>query len=167
MNNSAVLAFDIETVPDAQLLKQHYETPDVEDAKIIERAAQDALKKSDGRSDFLPLVFHRVVTISYVNYADDQLSIVSLAHPEHNEKQALDGFFRIFERQSPLLVSWNGSGFDLPVLLLRAVQHGVATHGFWNGPPGINGASTPAATTTPIRMSWTCCRYARYVALPS
>ncbi len=31
----------------------------------------------------------------------------------------------------PTLVSWNGSGFDLPVLNYRALRHGVRAHRYW------------------------------------
>jgi len=32
----------------------------------------------------------------------------------------------------PQLVSWNGGGFDLPVLNYRALRHGVAAPKFWD-----------------------------------
>ncbi len=134
MSDNVVLAFDIETIPDARLLKLHYDEPEAEDEQIIERARQEALEKSDGRSDFLRLIFHRIVAISYVHYGRDELCIKSLAHPQLNEKEALHEFFCLIEQQSPLLVSWNGSAFDLPVLVLRALHHGVSARGFWNGP---------------------------------
>ena len=35
------------------------------------------------------------------------------------------------ERYSPMLVSWNGSGFDLPVLHYRALRHGIQAPRYW------------------------------------
>ena len=35
------------------------------------------------------------------------------------------------ERYAPDLVSWNGSGFDLPVLHYRALRHGVQAPRYW------------------------------------
>jgi hypothetical protein len=40
-------------------------------------------------------------------------------------------FFDGIERYSPTLVSWNGSGFDLPVLHYRAMRHRVQAHRYW------------------------------------
>ncbi len=43
-----------------------------------------------------------------------------------DEKKLLQGFFGYFERLKPRLVSFNGRGFDLPVLKYRAMKHGVS-----------------------------------------
>jgi predicted PolB exonuclease-like 3'-5' exonuclease len=40
-------------------------------------------------------------------------------------------FFDGLERYTPTLVSWNGSGFDLPVLAYRALRHGVNARRYW------------------------------------
>ena len=42
-----------------------------------------------------------------------------------DEKLLLQGFFNYFERLKPRLVSYNGRGFDLPVLKYRAMAHGI------------------------------------------
>ena len=42
-----------------------------------------------------------------------------------DEKQLLTGFFKHFERLRPRLVSYNGRGFDLPVLKYRAMVHDI------------------------------------------
>ena len=40
-------------------------------------------------------------------------------------------FFDGIERYSPDLVSWNGGGFDLPVLHYRALRHGIQAPRYW------------------------------------
>ena len=40
-------------------------------------------------------------------------------------------FFSGLDRYSPELVSWNGQGFDLPVLHYRALLHGVNAERYW------------------------------------
>ena len=40
-------------------------------------------------------------------------------------------FYDGLQRYSPELVSWNGSGFDLPVLHYRALLHGVNAQRYW------------------------------------
>ncbi len=40
-------------------------------------------------------------------------------------------FFDGIERYTPDLVSWNGGGFDLPVLHYRAMKNGIAAPRYW------------------------------------
>lgn len=44
----------------------------------------------------------------------------------------LAGFFKTIERYTPKLVSWNGSGFDLPVLHYRSLIQGVPAPRYWD-----------------------------------
>ena len=48
-----------------------------------------------------------------------------------DEKEIIERFFDGIEKYTPDLVSWNGSGFDLPVLHYRALRHGVAAPRYW------------------------------------
>ena len=41
-------------------------------------------------------------------------------------------FFDGIEKYTPQLVSWNGSGFDLPVLHYRALVHGIPGCCYWD-----------------------------------
>ncbi|MCG8510427.1 MAG: 3'-5' exonuclease, partial [Rhodospirillales bacterium] len=43
-----------------------------------------------------------------------------------SEQELVAGFFQFFEHHKPRLVSFNGRGFDLPVLKYRAMKHGIA-----------------------------------------
>jgi 3'-5' exonuclease len=47
------------------------------------------------------------------------------------EPKLISDFFRIIDRYTPQIVSWNGSGFDFPVLHYRALIHGVAASRYW------------------------------------
>jgi predicted PolB exonuclease-like 3'-5' exonuclease len=47
------------------------------------------------------------------------------------EPKLIQDFYRIVERYTPQLVSWNGGGFDLPVLNYRALIHGINAARFW------------------------------------
>ena len=129
-----VVAFDIETVADTDLMRKSYKMPDAGDDEIVEKAKKQQLEKSDGRSDFLPLVFHKIAVVSAVIRRKDELHIVSKGPPGLNEKEAVESFYSWVDRASPVLVSWNGSGFDLPVIALRAMLHGVISEGYWQGP---------------------------------
>ena len=50
---------------------------------------------------------------------------------EGQEKDIIQRFYDGIEKFVPQLVSWNGGGFDLPVLNYRALIHGVAAPMFW------------------------------------
>jgi 3'-5' exonuclease len=41
-------------------------------------------------------------------------------------------FFDKIEKHQPQLVSWNGGGFDLPVLHYRGLKHGVVADKYWD-----------------------------------
>ena len=56
----------------------------------------------------------------------------SLGTPQSTEKELISRFFDGIERYAPNLVSWNGSGFDLPVLHYRSLIHGVTAPRYWD-----------------------------------
>ncbi|MCY4325749.1 MAG: 3'-5' exonuclease [Betaproteobacteria bacterium] len=129
-----VAAFDIETVPDPELLRRCYQDDNASDDELIERAEDEAIEKTG--SNMLPIQFHKIACISllYRDSGKDIFRISSKRPPEHSEKDALEAFFLLIDRHSPQLVSWNGSGFDLPVMHLRAMQHRVVCETYWRGP---------------------------------
>ena len=47
------------------------------------------------------------------------------------KKICSSGFFDGLDKFTPDLVSWNGAGFDLPVLHYRSLLHGVSAARFW------------------------------------
>ena len=50
----------------------------------------------------------------------------SLGEPGAPEAEIIQRFFDGIEKYTPDLVSWNGGGFDLPVLHYRALRHGIS-----------------------------------------
>ena len=129
---SPILAFDIETVPDCAGIRKIYDLPeDLPDHDIAEIAFQKRRVQS-GASDFLPPHLHRVVVISCVLRSDDGIKLFSLGEPETGEALAIQRFFDGIGKYVPQIVSWNGRGFDLPVLVNRALIHGVTALCFWD-----------------------------------
>ena len=49
-----------------------------------------------------------------------------------DEGQIIQRFFDGIEKYTPQLVSWNGGGFDLPVLHYRGLIHGVQCPRYWD-----------------------------------
>jgi predicted PolB exonuclease-like 3'-5' exonuclease len=54
-----------------------------------------------------------------------------VGEPGSSEAELLTRFFEGIEKYSPDLVSWNGSGFDLPVMHYRALFNGVEAARYW------------------------------------
>lgn len=127
MSRPPIVAFDIETIPDTALgrrLQGHGGGfLEVAEAMLAKR-----LEETEGRSDFLKTPWHRIVTISvaWLDLDRGQFKLGSLGDDDLDEGAVLEGFFAILRRaQPPLLVSWNGNGFDLPVIRYRAMLHGI------------------------------------------
>jgi 3'-5' exonuclease len=129
------LVFDIETIPDTAGLRLAWSLggsgPDALDDAAVAQAALDRRREATGR-DFLPHHLHRVVAIGCVFRNGDDVRIRCLGEPGDDERRLINDFFRAIERYTPQLVSWNGSGFDLPVLHYRALIHGIRAPRYWD-----------------------------------
>ncbi len=123
------LVFDIETVPDVELGRRAFNLHGLADAEVAK--AMFTLQRQQSGSDFLPHEQHRVVAISCVLRSRDALKVWSLGEPDSPESELIERFFDGIERFSPCLVSWNGAGFDLPVLHYRALKAGVQAPRYW------------------------------------
>jgi 3'-5' exonuclease len=123
------LAFDIETVPDVDFGRRLHDVSDLDDESVAKIMFFQQLQAR--QTNFLPLPQHRVVVISAVLRSRDGLRIFSLDAQASSEKDIVQRFFDGLERYSPELVSWNGAGFDLPVLHYRALRHGVSAPRYW------------------------------------
>ena len=124
------LVFDIETVPDTNLGRQLYGVADLDDEAV--GRIMYFKQRQARQTDFLPLVQHRIVAISAVlRTGEGELHVFSLGDVEAPEDEIVRRFFEGLDRYSPELVSWNGSGFDLPVLHYRALLHGVNAERYW------------------------------------
>jgi predicted PolB exonuclease-like 3'-5' exonuclease len=89
-------------------------------------------RRTQANTDFLPLHLHRVIVISCVLRDDEGVRVFSIGEPERDERATIQRFFDGIEKLTPQLVSWNGGGFDLPVLQLRGMIHGVTAPRYWD-----------------------------------
>jgi len=125
------LAFDIETIPDIAGLRRLHDLPDaLPDADVAEMAFQK--RRASHGHDFLPLHLHRVVAIACAMREGEHFRVWSLGEPDEDEASLLRRFFDGIERYTPQLVSWNGGGFDLPVMHYRALVHGLSAPRYWD-----------------------------------
>lgn len=123
------LVFDIETVPDVDFGRRYLALDGLEDEDVAQ--AMFALRRERTGSDFLPLHQQRIVAISCAMRSREGFRLWTLGDQDAGEAELVARFFDGIERYSPELVSWNGSGFDLPVLHYRALRHGVAAPRYW------------------------------------
>jgi predicted PolB exonuclease-like 3'-5' exonuclease len=126
-----VLVFDIETVPDvAGIRKLRDVDPAVSDADVAAMAFQ--LRRQAVGHDFLPLHLQRVVAISCALADEETFRVWSIGGNGESEGEIIQRFFDGIEKYTPQLVSWNGSGFDLPVLHYRGLVHAVRAPRYWD-----------------------------------
>jgi len=126
---SNVFAFDIETVPDVELGRRLHGLEGLSD-KQVGYVMQTRQREQTG-SEFLSLEQQRVVAISVAMRTREGFKAWSLGETGSPESELVSRFFDGIARYSPTLVSWNGSGFDLPVLNYRAMRHRVQAHRYW------------------------------------
>ena len=126
-----ILAFDIETIPDVETGRQLHGLDGLSD-KDVAQVMFAKRREQTGESDFLRHHLHRVVAISAVLRTGDSLRVWSLGEPDSSEAELIQRFFDGIEKYTPVLVSWNGGGFDLPVLHYRSLKYGVAAPRYWD-----------------------------------
>ena len=123
-----ICVFDIETIPDARLIRDvlHFEG---EDKEVSLLAMQDQEAKSG--SSFLPLSFHKIVAISAV-IADDFGIFRKVSSIEGgDEKAMIKNFLGFINKHNPKLISFNGRSFDIPLLMLRAMQYNLTCNAYF------------------------------------
>jgi predicted PolB exonuclease-like 3'-5' exonuclease len=125
-----VFVFDIETVPDTAAGRRLYGLDGLADAEVA-NVMFHKRRQETGEHEFLRLHLQRVVAISAVIRSGDLLKVWSLGDPGAPEEELIRRFFDGIEKFTPNLVSWNGSGFDLPVLHYRALLHGIPAPRYW------------------------------------
>jgi 3'-5' exonuclease len=123
------LVFDIETVPDTDLGRRLYDLRDLSDEHVAQ--IMFTKRRQETGSEFLSHEQHRIVAISVVMRSRETLRVWSLGDENSSEKDLIERFFDGLEKYTPDLVSWNGAGFDLPVLHYRSLLHSVPAARYW------------------------------------
>ncbi|HUN93280.1 MAG TPA: 3'-5' exonuclease [Burkholderiaceae bacterium] len=125
-----VLVFDLETVPDVEGLRRLRPAwRALGDREVAQQAFAERAERTG--SEFLALHCHRIVAIGCAFRDDREFRVRCLGQPGDDEGRLVNDFFRVIERYTPQLVSWNGTGFDLPVLHYRAMIHGIVAARYW------------------------------------
>src|SRR5262245_61662223 len=120
--------FDIETRIDQALIRSvMYPHDEVTEEEAYQRFRQQISEERDRRSDFLPIAFHIPISIVVGNVNGDYAltTVEILCAQEYSEAGIVCEFWRRVEVFPGTLVSFNGRAFDLPVLEMQALRHGV------------------------------------------
>lgn len=129
-----ILCFDLETIPDvAGLRKLKSYDASLTDAQVVE-AAQAARRESH-QTDFMPHYLQRIWVVGCVFRDDEGFRVKCLGEThgasDDEEAQRIRSLFKVIDKYTPQIVSWNGSGFDFPVLHYRSLVHGIVATRYW------------------------------------
>jgi predicted PolB exonuclease-like 3'-5' exonuclease len=130
------VTLDLETVADEALVSAVDGEPDRPYAEQLRRVLADRRARTGGRSDFLPLPYHRPVAACALEAIEDGgivrvMDVLSWTDRRRDEPQLLARTWDLLSGAS--LVTFHGTGFDLPVLELRSLKHGVSIPGWFPG----------------------------------
>lgn len=122
------LVFDIESVADAPLVaKLRHPGEAIEPAEAVRRYRAELMEKYE--NDFIPYTYQVPISVAIAKLAGDfrLLDLVVLDEPEFRPHVITEHFWRGWEvYRRPTLVSFNGRGFDIPLLELAAFRYGVS-----------------------------------------
>jgi predicted PolB exonuclease-like 3'-5' exonuclease len=110
------LVLDIETVPDAELYTAAQPSP-------------------GGERSFPPIFACKPVVIGVMWLGENlEWKKTGTIGEGKDEGGMLADFAEFMAKYEPTLVSWNGRGFDLPVLMLRSLRHGISAPWYYRKP---------------------------------
>ncbi|MFL1780468.1 putative 3'-5' exonuclease related to the exonuclease domain of PolB [Candidatus Hepatincolaceae symbiont of Richtersius coronifer] len=139
-----LVVFDIETIPDTDscLNLIDDQITNLHDQRLA--LTNYHLKITADKNSFLRQPFHKIIAISFlqakINYDSSHgytlenynfKEIKSGGNPNSSEEELVKGFFMTLDKLQPKLVSFNGRGFDIPVLKYRAMKYGITSEFFY------------------------------------
>jgi predicted PolB exonuclease-like 3'-5' exonuclease len=130
-----LLTLDVETVPDESLVSAVDGEPHRPYGEQLDRLLSARRAQSGGRSDFLPLPYHRPVAACTLEAKDDGDALALAALDCWTDRDGDEASFlaRTWKRvRGKTLVTFHGRGFDLPVLELRSLKLGVPAPGWFS-----------------------------------
>ncbi len=134
------MTLDLETVADEALVSAVDGQPGRPYPEQLRRVLAERRARTGGRSDFLPLPFHRPVAACLLEAVDDGgiVRVADVASWTDRRGDEAEFLARTWDRLSgAALVTFHGKGFDVPVLELRSLKHGVPMPGVpMPGAPG-------------------------------
>jgi predicted PolB exonuclease-like 3'-5' exonuclease len=135
-DQGAYLIFDIETIPDGNLIAEvKYPDLTLTPHDAVVRLQDDTRASSPSGSDFLPLTFHVPVAVCVLR-VDERFRLQSLTCldvPQYRPREIATLFWRGVQHYKAALVSFNGRKFDIPVMELSAYRFGLSLPWHYKG----------------------------------
>lgn len=125
----AYLVMDTESVPDGRLVGLiKYPADNLGPEEAIARFQAETRERSATGSDFLPVTFQYPVAICVLRVGGDWRlqKITCLDAPQFRPRDIVQKFWRGLAELNARLVTFNGRGFDLPLLELAAFRYGCS-----------------------------------------
>jgi len=120
-------------VADAPLVARlRYPGESIEPHQAVRRYRDELMEKYD--SDFIPYTYQVPISVAVakVTARFEMLDLVVLDAPEFRPHVIAENFWRGWESyRRPTLVSFNGRGFDVPLLELAAFRYGLQVPGWF------------------------------------
>ena len=118
-----ICVFDCESIPDVELLREVYDYKG-SDIDVCEIAFKT--QESINGSSFLPLPFHKIISLSAV-ICDENCNFIKVGNYKEglSEQEIISDFLHYFNKHNPKLVSFNGRNFDIPLIMLRAMKYNL------------------------------------------
>lgn len=140
MQHNSLFIFDIETIPDTEAVYNLTGSLEKDEVKLRAELEEYHLNITGGKNAFPRQLFHKVVAISFIEAEIDRSQggeryilkeVRSGGKEGSSEQELLEGLFGYLSRIMPRFVSFNGRGFDLPVLKYRAMKYGISAPWFY------------------------------------
>ena len=135
--------FDIETVPCIQTARTLLNLgQDVSEDEVATKLTAYHSEITGGANEFHRQLFHKVVCVSFIAGTIYPLkggkekyivkTIRSGGRNGESEEEILQGVFSYLSKHPSRLISFNGRGFDMPVLQYRAMKYGIDARWIYN-----------------------------------
>ncbi|MEX0702268.1 MAG: 3'-5' exonuclease [Planctomycetales bacterium] len=130
----AYLVFDVEAVADGELIARvRYPREDLSPLEAVRRYRTELLEKYG--NDVVPPTFALPVSVAVGKISADYrlLDLAVLDAPEYRPHEITRRFWLGWEHYGrPTVVTFNGRGYDVPVLELAAFRFGLSLPGWFN-----------------------------------
>lgn len=134
MSNVAYLLFDIEAIADGDLVSRiRYPKEQLPGPEALARYRAELL--AENGKDILPVTFMLPVSVAVAKVSRELelLDLVTLDAPKFRPSVIARLFWQGWQHYGrPTLVTFNGRGYDLPVLELAAFRYGLSVPAWFN-----------------------------------
>lgn len=135
--------FDIETVPCIETARNFLNLgSEVSEEEVVAKLTAYHSEITNGQNEFYRQLFHKIVCVSFIAGTIHPLkggkekyvikSIKTGGRNGESEEEILRQIFSYLNKHPSRLISFNGRGFDLPVMQYRAMKYGIDAKWIYN-----------------------------------